>query len=323
MGCADMGCAGGGACGVCDHWYLGVEATFLHSIFDGRGAINLASNNLTSSTTTWIASDAADVEYLTMAARIWFGYQCHNGWGVAVRYWRMEASATTGDIFNPILIPGDVSGFQASDVHKLYTTDLELTRDFCCGNWQMMGTIGARYAEARRSVALSSDSLAGTDYLTASGLAEQSTDGLGVTFSWAAVRPVSCCGCCVDYFCKLRGSVLWGDSTSSALTSAMIVGPGGSAFSYNGALADGTGSTWIGELQTGLMWSRCVSTWNARLFASIALEYQYWDVDGGGNANAYSYAGGSPGVSTIAIASSSPNLSTHLVGFTIGTGFMW
>ena len=234
----------------------------------------------------------------------------------------MEASATTGDIFNPILIPGDVSGFQASDVHKRYTTDLELTRDFCCGNWQMMGSIGARYAEVRRSVALSSNSLAGPDFLTASGLAEQSTDGLGVTFSWAAVRPVSCWGCCFDYFCKLRGSVLWGDSTSSALTSAMVVGPGGTAFSYNGAIADGTGSTWVGELQTGVMWSRCVSTWNARLFASIALEYQYWDVDGGGNANAHSYAGGSPGISLITIGSSSPNLSTHLVGFTIGTGFI-
>lgn len=71
------------------------------------------------------------------------------------------------------------------------------------------------------------------------------------------------------------------------------------------------------------MWSRCVSTWNARLFASLAMEYQYWDVDGGGNAVAGSFAGGSPGVSLISVTASSPNLSTHLLGFTVGTGFMW
>lgn len=149
---------------------------------------------------------------------------------MVLRYWNMEASATSGDVFNPVLIPGDVSGFQASDLHRLYTVDLELTRDFCCHNWLMMASIGGRYADARRSVALSSASLAATDFLTASGLAEQSTDGLGVTFSLSGIRPLACCDC-LDVFWKLRGSCLWGDSTSSALTSAMVVGPGGTGFS--------------------------------------------------------------------------------------------
>ena len=121
---------------------------------------------------------------------------------------------------------------------------------------------------------------------------------------------------------------MFGDAGSSIDVSSYFdgtIGGGGAA----GSIEGGADAFFIGEVQAGLQWSRLVSSFNARMFARAAFEYQYWGADSGDIVGVATSGSGilvpAPGIlqSNGSVAASADGFNNQLVGFNLSTGFVW
>ncbi|GAA4442247.1 hypothetical protein [Bremerella cremea] len=301
-------------------WRLGVEATFLAPMGGNQQTWSLV--NEQTSTVNSFATDAHGIEGLVPAPRFWVGYVCGNGWGVQARYWELNTSSNYSE---PFFTLGEDYGYSSSTNLEMYAFDLEVVKEFCIYDWNMVGTFGYRHAlrdynETTNTLASINRGGGGTDLFagTASGISLFEGDGL--TFSLSGYRCSSCCYG-LQWFWNARGSVLFGDSRVGAQTSSVLNSPGGDVFQTNGGFAGDSDSLWIAEFQVGAQWSAQLKCLPGRFFVRGAFEYQYWGEVGAG-AGATSTAG-EAGVGSLTMNSLAPNDSLDLVGFAISTGIVW
>lgn len=310
-------------------WRMGVEATFLAPMGGNQQSWSLV--DIPNGTTESFSTDAHGIEGLVPAPRLWMGYVCDNGWGLQFRYWELNTSSNYTNAFLPYSAPsvlsGDTFGFASAGNLEMYALDLEVVKEFCLWDWNMVGTFGYRHALRDYNETISVQGLVerpaglggNVDFFNGNTSGVSVFEGDGLTGSLSGYQRT--CNC-FQWFWSARGSVLFGDSYAAALTNAQMVGPGAiSAVQTNGGIAGDTDTMWITEFQVGCQWSTQLSCIPGRFFARGAFEYQHWGQVGGA-AGATSTVG-ELNVGSLTVNAGSPNDSLDLVGFAFATGIVW
>jgi hypothetical protein len=309
-GCGSCGCesgeCGSGLCdgdlhGISAHGHglaVGVEATFLKPTFQNSNP----------------GLDSEIELFQTKAApRVWVQWQWPGPWGVRARYWDFDAEQS----LQGATTAGNVLGAQLyRDELELYAIDLELTRNFNLGQWEMCGSFGARNGRFFRGQSLDLtvfdlEGGGGDDASVFLRNAQRDLNGTGITFAMGMRRPFF--NRRLSAILNLRGSVI-GNSNEFSLNSTVIevVPVGAGDLDLASATTDeywnrNSKSMWIGEVQVGGEWrtplSRDYGDGNA--FVQVLFEGQWWNL---------------PGVGT-----SGPSTNDQLyqfVGVTCAAGFM-
>jgi hypothetical protein len=314
-------------------FYMGAEATFLVPLVDKAQFAISPGDGLTDLPPGFTVFDyGTDVDYLNAAPRLWLGYTSPSGWGIQGRYWQMtNSNDSAGTQIDPTLRVEGLSAAATSSL-KLYTVDLEGTKDFCAHGWDMFGTFGVRHGSLEQHDAVVSQTFIGNglqlDLYNQGATALRDFSGTGLTFSLAGSRSIGRHGCSV--FWNARGSALWGESRAESATAILGVYERLVDFDFD-ATADrdrlmDDETLFIGEIQTGLRWEGDVRGFNARTFAFAAVEYQYWKANGG-NADSAAFLvntnPNNPVDSDLGSTVSTGYLDMSLIGFSLGAGFVY
>jgi len=240
-----------------------------------------------------LGTDFDQADQLTGAPRLTLGIVGDHGFGIQGRYWEMDNSVAMYDAiggfpgggFDPRF--GILDRTAGSDRFETYTVDLEGTKDFGFLGWNLLGTLGARYAEFDHERSNSAIGRIETGALNGISnnmyslgtLQEASFHGTGFTGSLTGLRPLGRSN--FSLFASARNSTLWGTANSYAQADAAYDGFYGSETVSAANLVSARETLYITELQAGLQWSRNVRFLNGQMFARGAFEYQFWRADSG------------------------------------------
>jgi hypothetical protein len=307
------GC-GGCRCGL----YVGVEATYLAPLYDESASL-FALTDVTVPAGVVLQPDFDTAEELTGAPRISLGYVGKRGIGVQLRYWEMTSAASQNDLPDPI-VGNQLQILGGQDTFDAYTIDLELTKEFCHRDWNLLGTFGVRNANIDHGRVERATGFVNGDVFSLGAQTGEDFHGTGLTFSLSGLKTINPCRGLAIYT-SLRGSTLWGSARTTAITSSSFSGPGGNAGSVNGAITTEDETMFIGEVGAGLQWSRCVRDFNSRMFARVGVEYQYWGAsDGFALAQSSS---GTAGISDGTVRAVGGQQETNFIGLALMAGYAW
>ena len=186
-------------------WIAGVEMTFLQPDVDGN---TVSFDNGVSS---FVSTELADLDDLEGAPRIWLGMEGRRGWGFRARFWDIEVS--NGGSYIDLDLPLGLNAETAFAQTRLgaCTVDLEMTRRLECGDWRLLGSFGATYADSRIEESFAVNIRA--DGLSALTNLSREVSGTGITGALEAAHKVGESGFAL--FGLLRGSITWGDNETS------------------------------------------------------------------------------------------------------------
>jgi hypothetical protein len=324
----------GSRCGQCSpcRFYMGAEITVLEPNVEQARFLVSPGNDL--GNTPPLLSDfsyGTDVDYLNVAPRVWLGYRSCSGLGFQTRFWQSTyANDFADDRFEPPFLDNDFARDTRSSL-EMYTFDLEGTYDYQAQACDMIFTLGARHASFEQHDSMNSVTqidnigLDLVDIYSQRAVALRDFQGTGLTFSWAGSSAVNCKQNC-SLFWNLRGSTLWGENKARAATSLM----GTYFFEEDAASIDieadedsvsSDETLYILEAQLGIRWSYLIKGFNARMFAQVAAEYQYWNASGS-NANVLETVRNIENSELVSVATTS-DLDVGLIGFALSTGFAW
>lgn len=305
--------------------FVHTEATYLAPLADDSGNGLFTINDLEGAGTATVGTLNQYSDEFTTAPRITLGYRGLTDWGIQFRYWEIDVEGESSSNFpgNPVA-PQNVSTVGGSNFFNAKTLDLELTRDLSTRQTSLLGTFGVRYAELEQGSQTNASGLvvdADTfDVFEQTSFSGSRAEGTGLTGSLSMLRsfrhhPT------LALFASGRSSVLFGDAGAVASSTTLLTGTNGVATGVGAAAGGIDEAFFIGEVQAGLQWSKFVSSFNARMFARAAFEYQYWGADGG---TALALSGASvPGESNGTALASADGFDNHLIGFALSTGFAW
>ncbi len=319
----DIPCGTEGCDAACDpqsccgrHLIVGAEAVWLAPLNNQRLASFDIINLDTDATTSHCGSENVCKDGMVASPRITLGLQNDCGWGVQVRYWRLDECH---DVNASDQLLGTGSFAQSNFMGE--TLDLELTRlvDFCDSLVQL--TFGVRYAQLQQSAGVNANQIINGEFYSGSVLSNVGFSGAGITSSVSGLRPIGCSN--FNIFYSFRASVMWDNCASNSVqTWADFESPvNGWAKAYDGAFAGSDGTLFIGEVQLGGQWNYALKCIPANAFLRVAFEYQYWAATNMGCTSALSAASG-PALAGVA-SGRSGEAFVDLVGFNIGTGITW
>lgn len=286
LGCGDA--VGGGTCVSRPEVFAGFEATFVKPRFES----NVAFTTMEADGASFESFSETEFDYdLEFTPRVFVGWQNDGGVGLRTTWWQFDSSAATasasppangfGTITHPVFGSVDISSvvptdtFSAASDLSVYTIDIEATRETSFCGWDLGVAGGVRYARSEQGY--SAELSDNADTLRGSINYRQSIEGFGPTISLSTFRPITDDA---GFFCKARGSVLFGDgeSTLAAVEDADLTTPFNTTRTTN---RDDLLS--IGEIQLGFRWQSLAKRGQPyRLFLTAALEGQIWN--GGGSA---------------------------------------
>ena len=247
-GCGDTCCLG---CG----FYMLYENVVAQPYFS-RDSAYFGEYELDSVTNGWAEhSFDWDTNY---SPRVEIGFQPACGLGIRARYWYYDNDAS----LRGAEASNTVEAWHAID---LDATDLELTAN----KGGLLYSGGLRYVRLDQNYEAQSFNAA---VLQDDVRVHHNFEGVGPTLAVEG----STCGrwCGFGLFAKARGSLLYGDSSSTFMSNLVdTVSNGVVGHSRDDLIA-------IAELQIGVDWQRCCH-WGT-LYLSAALEAQYWHNAGSG-----------------------------------------
>jgi hypothetical protein len=288
-------------------FYIYSEATFLAPFSDNEAKVLVSDVAVP---TDMLFSDPVDEldDGLLIGPRIWLGYQCDH-FGIGARYW----------------------GVGAADGNEAKTFDLEGNYRFCFCNWNLMASVGGRWAKVQTggeaAVVRAYPDAVVDPLASALALSSSRFEGAGITYGLWGSRPI-CCDSSWNYFWSVRSSYLWGGSLSAlAYTNGIVVDPAlASATETDTAFArDDNADMFIGEVQVGLQWQQALQCCPAQAFFRVAFEWQTWAVVSGDvYAESFSRAVVDAASTTMAMGyAQAGNPDLNLLGFTIGAGLTY
>ena len=289
VGCGDIAC-GDIACGDCvavrplaSIIYAGFEATYVKPRFEDNVAFTLMQSDGATNETFEERDFNHDLEF---NPRVFLGWQNSQGVGMRVSWWQFDHAAAPisarppangfGAIIPPSFGTVDISSnvptdlFTAGSDLKVYTIDIEATRQAALGCWHIGVGGGLRYAFAEQHyLAQLRDS--GND-LRGEIDFRHSIEGLGPTISLDAQRDWTRT---LSAFCKARGSLLYGDGESRLVAGEDL----DLANSFTTTSTTGRDDLLsIAEIQLGVRWQAVAHRSRIFLpFFSIAMEGQLWN----------------------------------------------
>lgn len=208
------------------------------------------------------------------------GFTRPNGWGGRLRWWMFDGggsvnattvagqTVTPGVLGAPVLTPGADGIIDGSSNLKVSVWDVEVTHTHTNPGWNMITSVGARYASISQDYSLSVLDAAGAVVGTSS--AGSNFRGLGPTFAFEGQKQIGCT--CFWLYGSARGSILFGSASQSG-------------YSIDGATVTAASSRQmdvvsIGELEFGTQFGKDFG--RCRVFTQIGAVGQVWL--GGGNA---------------------------------------
>jgi hypothetical protein len=283
------------ACCCQPEWKIlaGAEEQFLWSHVGNSDGVIIQNGN-----------SVSDLGGYQPAALGWLGVENCNGTGFRARYWDFDASSIS--FSNP---PFDILSSGSS--LQAYTVDLEATQRMDWGCWNLLGSAGARYASLNEA-SIFTDNFLNTSVSpirndsVAAG-AGSSFHGTGFTMGLEATRPLNDCG--VNFVAGGRGSVLFGESSSSAVTRVAL----GNTSNTTEDAHSANETHYIVEFQSGLEWSTYVAYIHGNVFFRGVFEYQLWS-----GQDAPTLINGAP-----TIVAQSPTQKVDFLGPALSTGVCW
>jgi hypothetical protein len=299
----DCECCPSACCCAQPEWKIvaGAEEQFLWSHVGNRNGVILVDGN------SVLRPGFGELGGYQPAGLGWLGMENCNGTGFRARYWDYDESSL--GFSNP---PFEV--LSAASSLRAYTVDLEATQRVDWDCWNFLGSAGARYASLNAGATFT-DSF--TNFTvnpatndTLAGGAASEFHGTGFTMGLEATHPFSDSG--VNFVAAGRGSVLFGESSSS--TVARLAQGGSSSTSSTTNAANET--HYIVEFQSGLEWSTYVQCIHGVVFFRGVFEYQLWS---GQDAATSSNGGGGPPLLLV----NSPTQKVDFLGPALSAGVCW
>ncbi|MCA9103475.1 MAG: hypothetical protein KDA63_20115, partial [Planctomycetales bacterium] len=224
--------------------------------------------------------------------RVEIGFQPECGLGIRARYWYYDNDATFSQLNDTQLV-------DAQHSLSLDVTDLEVTARKC----DLLLSGGIRYARLDQDYSAQGYDV---DVLLDEVRTTRNFEGVGPTLGVESSSCTRWCG--FGLFAKARGSLLYGESSSSFATQVgSTVSTGVVSHERDDLLA-------IAELQIGVDWQRS-SHWGT-LYLSAALEAQYWH-------NAGSAAAGFVDNVVTYYEGAGYSADMGFLGGTFGAGLLW
>lgn len=297
----------------------GLESTFLFPVMEaGPASVRIEENG--GADPLYTSGEVRLDDKLFFSPRLYGGIEhCGTGWGVIGRLFFLDGSESAFTPESPFL----PQNHKADSRLEAYTLDAEIYKKWCtehCDN--RYAAIGFRYANWEAAESVEAHATVGGDFVQGLAHTERLFDGPGVTFAFGGDR-ASCHCCHICWFFNFRGSVMWGTVRKSAQTTAWAFDPAilpGTAVNFSTAVSETDDIAFIGEVQAGLKWEHPLACCCARAVVRAAVEYQYWNADGGfAAAGSNAFTNGAI-VTSLATAD---DFEMNLVGFTVGTGLVW
>jgi hypothetical protein len=219
----------------------------------------------------------------TVSPRAWLEYRTADDVGIRATYFQFDQAADTatgsppangfGAVFHPVFglvnigspIPGDVYTTQSG--LEVYSIDLEVTKWVDFSTWQLMGSVGLRYASVEQSYEAQLRDALGT--LVGSLDNQRRLDGFGPTLGVEFRRPLTAG---LSLFGTARGSLLFGEQSTTFVggEDLDLITP---LFTFANSEEDDLLP--VGELQLGVDWWSAQYSWG-QFFVHGALEAQLW-----------------------------------------------
>lgn len=299
--------------------FVGIESTFLFPVIqDGPASVQIEENG--GPDPLYTTGEAELDDNMFFSPRIWAGAQ-YCGWGVVARVWWLDGADSVFAPETPFFAQSHVVNARL----EAYTADLEgfhtWYKDDCCLDQRYISA-GFRYANWEADELVEAHAVVGGDYVQGLAHTVRNFDGPGGTFAYGGTHGFQGCQCLRMFF-NLRGSFMFGDVYKAAQTTAWAFDPSivpGTAVNYSTAVVQTTDTAFIGEVQLGMQFEQPLACCCGRFFLRSALEFQYWNADGG-----YA-AAGSQAFTNDAIVTSlatADDFEMNLIGLTIGTGLMY
>ena len=303
-----------------------------------------------------------DSNRLMTAPRWTFGMLGESGLGIRGRYWRTDSAVGTFSAppsLGTTTIANNTNGLlgetSLTEAFEAETMDLEGILDFKLGSGKLIGFAGLRYGQfedLRSSTAtgrirtgapadtgnpaewIDTFSTANYDFGTQQGAG---FEGTGPTLGITAIMPFLSSRS-ISVFGTLRGTALYGEAESLAVSSSLIDSMYVSGQDIDTQRLQLKERFYLWDIEVGAQWSRCIRFMDGRVFARAGLEWQFWR--GSGERVSATSSVADYGIEGMVYNNSPPFLSGigttsgeavaqslgfdfNLVGLMIGTGVIW
>lgn len=297
---------------------VGVEGVFLAPIGEPSRTVTL-----TDLTTEEVYHGDAHPS-LGSGVRTWIGLQ-RDCWGFRFRYTHFGNREFDPQPRMPLNAePTFAQGFFL----EADTIDIELTQAVCFAGWDVDASFGGRWARLERNATVVGWGEIGNGVsLTGVAMGANEIEGAGMTFSLGGRKPIPCTHW--NLYCAYRGSLLWGDSSASALTeaTAITVSPAAAANSRDEAFASSDSQyMFLSEVQLGLQYERCLACLPTTFFFRAGMEYQHWNTgEVGAETSSFAFLEGvDPAFGgRVDAASVAHDGDLDMIGFVVGAGLTY
>jgi hypothetical protein len=303
-----------------------------------------------------------DSNRLMTAPRWTFGMLGESGLGIRGRYLRLDSAVGTfaaPPSLGTTTIANNTNGLlgetSITEAFEAETIDVEGILDFELGSGKLIGFAGLRYGQfedLRSSTAtgrirtgapadtgsppewIDTFSTANYDFSTQQGAA---FEGSGPTLGITAIMPFLSSRS-ISVFGSLRGTALYGEAESLAVSSSLIDSMYVSGQDIETQRLQLEERFYLWDIEVGAQWSRCIRFMDGRVFARAGIECQFWrgsadrvsatssvadyNIPGMVYNNSPPFLSGIGTTSGEAVAESL-NFDFNLVGLMIGTGVIW
>jgi hypothetical protein len=321
-GCADTG---GGLS-------AGVGIYILRPFFSNNPAITTTASIFNQGGTSSVSTTAAiqsDFRYdYSVSPRLWLGYSSASGLGARLSWWRFDQTATfdtihqnIGPVFTTIMagglqsfppaIPGASDVLAIKERLMLDVWDFDITQQWRCKNWWLLGGGGVRLLDMSQSYNASLTPVGvPPGFGTHGGFhASNNFDGAGPTLFLQGQRALGQSG--FGLYASARGAVLFGSGRQTAITVSQFGPATGVTFSnvmINQGSRDSVLPVVEGEL--GAQWARQLGNYNPFLRVGV-VGMNYFNVGS---------AAANPTSSFLIQPNSGNNANLGFFGLTITTG---
>jgi hypothetical protein len=274
-GCCNTGCCDqGGGC------YAGAEVVYIWPNSDQHRAFLITTDDGVNAVASEMRNFDVSAE---VTPRLWIGWKDCDGMGIRLRYWRFETEldesetilAGSGTRLTRAIDEADFRFFADVDFTtegdtlaarhdlRIYTIDIEVTKDFeVCGGEVTLGA-GVRYANTESE--LEAGQIDPTGVLVDGMRVKHKFDGFGPTVSLEGRMPIGGFTAVVG----LRTSIIL--TLADLEVTAEGTDFGGTPVTYTHSTDDGL---FISEIFVGA--EKCCETCHGRLSFRAGFEAQYW-----------------------------------------------
>lgn len=304
-------------------WFAGVDMLFAGVDADSGGRITASFNDNTTVGTEISFNTGTGLDDFAYAPRIVLGRQFNEDWGLAVRYFHLSDNLTRFPTLTPGTVPLPTFGtYTETNTANMDVLDLEAVRSFYRGKTKIDASLGARHAAYDAQSLFHAFGVITTGNFVNLNLSNGNDfDGTGIVGGLALRRQIG--ESPFQVFLSGRSSMLWGHTDSFGRSAGTVVSNPSTPLSGAATVSRNNAESTLdlNEFQFGGQFDFALRNVPAQAFFKVAVEYQFWDIDGPPTGGA-GFGGTIGDLTTNSFASAGLG-NAQVVGLVLGTGFTW